>query len=227
MKDTIDIKGGCGCSKDTVEAVTDQGVGCCSEASVENSDSACCTPECCASEQDVIQLGEPRAGAKGLDIEFMYLDLSVCDRCQGTEGSLEEALSEVARVLELAGVEVTLQKIHVQSEEQARRLGFISSPTIRVNGIDIQQVRGAAMDVKESACQCGGALCGQDVDCRDWVYRGKEYTTPPKGLIVEAILREVYGGEKEASDVPARLEDIPDNLKRFFAARRRQVAEAN
>ena len=36
----------------------------------------------------------------------MYLDLSVCERCRGTEGSLEEAIADVKRVLELTGVEL-------------------------------------------------------------------------------------------------------------------------
>jgi len=35
---------------------------------------------------------------------------------------------------------------------------------------------------------------GRDVDCREWVYQGKEYTASPKAMIIDAIFREVYGG---------------------------------
>ena len=33
-------------------------------------------------------------------IDFMYLDLSICMRCQGAEDSLEEAIADVAKVLD-------------------------------------------------------------------------------------------------------------------------------
>ncbi|WP_313884891.1 DUF2703 domain-containing protein [Desulfofundulus sp. TPOSR] len=74
--------------------------------------------------------------------------------------------------------------------------------------------------MKESLCESCGDLCGEDVNCRVWVYQGKEYTTPPKGMIIDAILREVYGGPAGAVHGPSKMETLPDNLKRFFAARR-------
>ena len=151
-----------------------------------------------------------------LDIEFMYLDLSVCTWCQSTESNLEEAISEVAKVLKATGVDVNLRKIHIQSEEQARELRFLSSPTIRINGRDIQ------LDGKESNCESCGDLCGEDVDCRIWIYQGKEYTAPPKGMIIDAVLREVYGGALQSIEKPAQSEEVPDNLRKFFAAKHRK-----
>ncbi len=112
---------------------------------------------------------------KRLQIDLIYLDLSVCERYQGADASVEEAVSEVASVLKATGTEVVVNKIWVQSEEQARDLGFISSPTIRVNGQDIQ------MDVRESLCESCGDLCGTEVDCRVWKWNGQEYTVPPRG----------------------------------------------
>jgi O-phosphoseryl-tRNA(Cys) synthetase len=140
------------------------------------------------------------------------LDLSVCTRCQGTDNSLDEALAEVSKVLEATGVEVIVNKINVISEELAIRHKFVSSPTIRVNGSDIQ------MDVKESLCESCGDLCGDEVDCRVWVYQGQEYTVPPKAMIVEAILKEIYGGEEnKKADTPYSL---PQNLKNFYEAKK-------
>ena len=141
----------CGCTKDIAMADVGRGPGCCAqrdEAATEGGSSACCGPECCGVEGYVTPKGDNQTVKRHLDIEFLYLDLSACERCQGTNGSLEGALADVARVLELSGVEVTLQKIHVQTEEQARTLGFVSSPTIRINGRDIQATRGNPMDVK-------------------------------------------------------------------------------
>lgn len=150
----------------------------------------------------------------GIVIDFLYLDLSVCTRCQGTDQSLEDALAEVSGLLGAAGAEVTVNKINVTSEELAIRHRFVSSPTIRVNGRDIQ------MEVKESLCESCGDLCGEDVDCRVWVYQGNEYTVPPKAMIIEAILKEVYGGH---SSSPVEQDYVlPENLKRYYAARDEQ-----
>lgn len=155
-------------------------------------------------------------GERRVDIEFLYLDTSVCTRCQGTEAALEEAVDEVARVLKAAGIALTVRKIQVQSEEQARELGFVSSPTIRVNGRDIQP------EAKETLCESCGDLCGEDVDCRVWVYQGKEYTSPPKALIIDAILREVYGGAPANRPAPPKAGAVPDNLKKLFTARQKK-----
>lgn len=151
---------------------------------------------------------------KKVVIDFLYLDLSVCCRCQGTDAVLAEAIEDVSTVLQSAGVEVLVNKINIVNEELAREYKFVSSPTIRVNGRDIQP------RVQENSCESCGDLCGDSVDCRVWVYQGQKYTEPPKAMIVEAILREVYGpGGCEVEDVEYV---IPDNLKQFFAAMRKK-----
>ncbi len=142
--------------------------------------------------------------------------MTVCSWCQGTESSLDTAISEVAQVLGTTNIEVAVNKINVVSEEQARQLRFVSSPTIRVNGRDIQ------LEVKESLCDSCGDLCGDTVDCRIWVYQGKDYTIPPKAMIIEAILREVYGGSQELLQDCSTDFEVPDNLKNFFIAMERK-----
>jgi hypothetical protein len=170
-------------------------------------DSCCsCGPRCCGP----VPAPAARGKKRNIVIDFLYLDLSVCTRCQGTDQSLDDALAEVAKVLEATGSEVVVNKINVTSEELAVKHRFVSSPTIRVNGRDIQ------MEVKESLCDSCGDLCGEDVDCRVWVYQGNEYTVPPKAMIIEAILKEVYGGH---SSSPVEQEYVlPENLKRYYAA---------
>lgn len=156
--------------------------------------------------------------SKSCGIDFMYLDLSVCERCRDTETTLEEAIHEVTRVLETTGDEVALNKIHVTSEEQAADLGFLVSPTIRVNGRDIQ------MNYRESLCDSCGTLCECEggVSCREWEYQGQWYTAPPKGLIIESVLKAVYGGIAEERVDLGEVGDTPDNLKRFFSGLSKQ-----
>jgi len=163
-----------------------------------------CGPGCCDVSKGVSM------EKKRIVLDFLFLDVSVCTRCQGADTSLDEALTEVSKVLEATGVEVLVNKINVNSEELAKQYKFISSPTIRVNGRDIQ------MDVKESLCESCGDLCGDDVDCRVWVYQGNEYTVPPKAMIIEALLMEVYGGSNHEQKEPDY--SLPDNLKKFYAA---------
>jgi O-phosphoseryl-tRNA(Cys) synthetase len=171
-------------------------------------DGSCCScgPSCCDAQKGI------DIKKRCIIIDFLYLDLSVCTRCQGTDNSLDEALAEVSKVLEATGVEVIVNKINVITEELAIQHKFASSPTIRVNGSDIQ------MDVKESLCESCGDLCGDEVDCRVWVYQGQEYTVPPKAMIVEAILKEIYGGEgNKKAETPYSL---PQNLKNFYEAKK-------
>jgi len=174
----------------------------------------CCSSSCgceCGPESGS-GLGSER-GARRLEIELLFLDVEVCERCKGTDGSLEEAISAVADVLAATGTVVVLTKTHVTTEEQAREAGLVTSPTIRVNGVDIQ------LGAKETLCESCGDLCGEDVDCRVWTYKGEEYTVPPKGMIIDAILKEVYSGAASAAPVERSGAEVPENLKRFFAAR--------
>jgi hypothetical protein len=156
-----------------------------------------------------------------ITIDFLYVDLSVCERCIGTDQNLESALSEVAGILESSGVEVALRKTLVESEEQAKALGFFSSPTIRINGHDI------ALELRESRCSsCESCSCNGTVNCRVWVFQGKEYLEAPKGLIIDSILREVYGGGHGVRRTKPS-DQVPENLRRFFAGKAKKDRAAS
>ena len=150
---------------------------------------------------------------RNLQIDFLFLDLNSCTRCRGTDRSLGEALTVVADVLLAAGLAVEVNRVHVATEELARAWRFVSSPTIRVNGSDI------ALGLRESSCGSEACTdgCGDQIACRVWVFGNREYTEPPVELIVDAVLRQVYGPlSQQVEDRPYQL---PENLRRFFAGR--------
>jgi len=150
-----------------------------------------------------------------LRIDFLCLDLTTCTRCLGADRSLGSALEVVRDVLRAIGVEVEVNRILVGSAERARALRFVSSPTIRVDGHDV------ALELRESSC--GSEACtdgwGDPIACRVWVHRGQEYTEPPVAMIVDAILRHVYGGAPSRAPVEAASYELPENLARFFSGK--------
>lgn len=167
---------------------------------MSNSSGCCsCGSNCCGSEQQ----------KKKISVDFLYLDLSVCERCQGAKSNLDEAIDEVSGVLKAAGFEIVVNKVNIISKELAIKYQFPSSPTIRINGNDI------ALEVKESSCKECGDLCGDDVDCRVWVHEGIEYNEPPKAMIINALLKEVYS-DRKINATKTENYVLPDNLKAFF-----------
>jgi len=168
---------------------------------IKNDSSGCCSGNsgCCVTKQE----------KSIITIDFLYLDLSICERCQGAENNLDEAINEVSIVLKAAGYDIVVNKVNITTEELAVKYEFISSPTIRINGKDI------AVEVIESSCKECGDLCGDNVDCRVWSYEGEEYTQPPKALILNAILKEIYTNVK-MTHLEVEKYIIPNNLKVFF-----------
>jgi hypothetical protein len=145
-----------------------------------------------------------------LPVEFLYLDLDTCTRCRATDATLREAIELTRPALHAVGSAVVVTTTHVADAALARQVGFVSSPTIRVNGHDI------GGELVESACS-DGCACGGRIDCRDWIYRGRRSTEPPVGLIVEALMRAASVPDGTATTRPEdRAEDLPENLRRYF-----------
>ena len=151
-----------------------------------------------------------------LRIDFLYLDLNTCTRCRATDATLLEAIELTSPALAALGVDIAMTRIHVTDAEQARQLGFLTSPTIRVDGEDI------AGELLESGCDSctDGCACDGLVDCRDWSYQGQRSTEPPLGLIVEAILRAAAphtAAGPRAADQQRPTSELSDSLSRYFA----------
>lgn len=138
---------------------------------------------------------------KEITVDFRYLDLNTCERCVCTDSALNEALDSLSGVFQTLDYSVKVNKQNITSRELAKQYRFISSPTILVNGVDI------CSEVKESDCADCGDLSGDNADCREFTYERKDYEQPPAAMIVEGILRVLYGNlaSEEFSYV------LPDN----------------
>lgn len=149
--------------------------------------------------------------SKQLDIDFLYLDLSICERCQGSNQNLIDAIELLKPIFNKLGYVTKVNMINVNSEELAVKHKFYSSPTIRINNQDIE------LEVKEDNCKSCGDLCGDTVDCRVFTYEGKEYHEPPVEMIVDSILRSIYvPSQKKESDTYV----VPDNLLKFYRSKK-------
>lgn len=148
-----------------------------------------------------------------VNIELLYLDLDICSRCRETDGNLDTAIEQVRTELEEKGNAVQLVRRHVTTEAEALALGLEISPTIRVNGRDIQ------FDWQANRCGECTELAGgkEEVACRIWNWQGEQHFAAPVEMIVAAI-REA-AAEPPAADGRARPQRsrLSEPLRRFFA----------
>lgn len=151
-----------------------------------------------------------------LNIELVVIDLTTCARCVPTGDQLEKAVRLLTPVAEAMGIELKYRAIVVQSEDEAKQQALLSSPTIRINGRDIAQ------DIRESVCESCGDLTRNNtlVDCREWHYRGKVYSSAPLPMLLETIMTAMLNIDREPPITPAPLEELPENLKTYFQNRK-------
>ncbi|HMN14554.1 MAG TPA: DUF2703 domain-containing protein [Bellilinea sp.] len=141
-----------------------------------------------------------------INVDYLYLDLNTCRRCIATDDTLKLALKALAPVFEELDYQVSVNTIHISSQQLAKQYQFISSPTIRVNGVDI------CGELAENNCEDCGDLCGENTDCRLFVYEGKKYEQPPVAMIVDGILKALYAQPQPVLEIYS----VPENLERFF-----------
>ncbi len=119
-----------------------------------------------------------------MKIQLLYiLD---CPWCVKTKELIRDSLKEI-------GIKTEVEEILIDSDEKAEKYKFAGSPTIRINGKDIQETvsRGKCLPCEEMAEQSKGATefvkqeckCG----CRTYSYKGKQHPYPPKEMIKEAV----------------------------------------
>ena len=125
---------------------------------------------------------------------------------------MQKAVRLLTPVAEALGIELKYRAIIVQSEAEAKQHALLSSPTIRINGRDIAQ------DIRESVCESCGDLTENNilVDCREWHYAGKVYSSAPLPLLLEAIMESMLNIDKEPPVPTVPLQELPENLKKYF-----------
>ncbi len=131
----------------------------------------------------------------------------------GTEDALQAALERIESIFESLNVGITVRDIHVSTLDAAEATQLAVSPTIRINGRDIQP------DYIENTCDSCGDLCAceGDVDCRLWRYRGKEHSTAPIGLIVESLVQAITSnGTGPSESLENRANQLSSNVRDFF-----------
>ncbi len=186
---------------------------CCGDQSASASPCCCGAP---AAEAAAAPSARTSAQRRRLNIELLVIDLDTCARCVPTGEQLREAIEIVAAAAEALDVGLTYRETVVQSADEAKARALLSSPTIRVNGRDIDQ------DIRESECESCGDLTDGDVsvDCREWHYRGEVYSAAPLPLLVEALMDALLKVDERPPVTPEPLVELPENLARYFANKR-------
>jgi hypothetical protein len=181
--------------------------------------------------------GNEKPGSNAIDqgmaklvVDLLFLDEETCAPCGGTAKALAEAETILKEPLKALGVALEIRKIHVADADIAIAERFLSSPTIRVAGADIDPAR------TEDDCPSCGTLAGDaiSVTCRSWHWRGGVYQAAPVGRIVESVLseaRSMQNSDCSESSCCGGVEDaqmeepyvMPQNLVSFFEARAAQL----
>ncbi len=94
------------------------------------------------------------------------------------------AVESVRQALQEEHASATINEIPVEEEEMATALGFLGSPTIRVNGVDVEPSARAARSF---------GIC-----CRTYVSGGSRRGAPSIDLIRQAIRQAGKDGTHEA-----------------------------
>ena len=98
-----------------------------------------------------------------MDIELLYFD-----GC----ASWKDTLVDVRAALAEAGSDDDVRLVKVESRDAAQRLRFLGSPTVRVNGRDVES------DVPTE---------GYGMECRIYWVDGRAADTPPREWLARAI----------------------------------------
>ena len=111
-----------------------------------------------------------RANRTGMKIEVLYFD-----GCQNDKPAVER----VTAVLQEEGITTRVSEVNVHNQVAAQALGFLGSPSIRVNGLDVEP---AARSSREYGMMC-----------RTYVVEGRRAGLPSRETICQAI-REARSG---------------------------------
>lgn len=116
-----------------------------------------------------------------LKIEFLYYDKTTCERCASTDKAVKLTLKELKKAIKSAKVKIELK------EKKLPESKINLSPTILINGEDVEKLLNKNSKLKSNVCSGCCQLAGHSVNCRTFNYRGRSYDYIPKEMIKEAI----------------------------------------
>ncbi len=160
-----------------------------------------------------------------ITVGFLFLDQDTCAPCGGTAQTLAQAVKILHPLLKALSIKIVVNHIHISSKEIAITQQLVSSPTIRINGVDLDP------SLSEANCETCGTIAGNDtkVNCRIWEWHDKTYTALPLDMILIALMNAALHIKQPpipsdtsgccigpVGTVPYRL---PENIEGFFKAR--------
>ena len=99
-----------------------------------------------------------------MKVEILYFD--GCPNHSATNELVRDVLRE-------EGVSANVSEVNVHNPADARQLGFLGSPTVRVDGVDVEPA-------VRSSRECG-------MMCRTYAVNGRSEGIPPREMIRQAI----------------------------------------
>ncbi len=97
---------------------------------------------------------------KTINIQYLYFDDKVCGRCKDTEAELEQAIGEFGNANQ--NVRINLEKKRLSRGEIEK------SPTILVDGKDLETLLSPNLEKQASHCKDCSCLTGENVSCRSY-----------------------------------------------------------
>jgi len=116
-----------------------------------------------------------------LKIEFLFFDKTTCKRCSSTDKSIKLTLNELKKAIKNTKLKINLK------EKRLPESKIHLSPTILINGKDIEKIVNKNSKSKTNLCLNCCQLTGNSVNCRTFRYKEKNYDYIPKEMIAEAI----------------------------------------
>ena len=116
-----------------------------------------------------------------LNIKFLYYNKTACKRCISTDKSVKLTLKELKKAIRDTKVKINFK------EKKLPESKIHLSPSILINGQDIEKLLNKSSKSKSNSCSDCCSLIGHSVNCRTFSYKGKNYDYIPKEMIMEAI----------------------------------------
>lgn len=119
-------------------------------------------------------------------MKLQLLYILDCPWCLKTKKLIREVLGELK-------LKVEFEEILIDSKEKAKKYNFSGSPTVRIDGKDIEEEikKGRCLPCEELAESTKGAteFVKQEccLGCRVYYYKGKMYPYPPKGMLKQTL----------------------------------------